>query len=36
MAYKNNKSKTVPTDKQARTAYKKKVSKMRIRVKKKK
>lgn len=36
MAYKNNKSKRVPTDKEARTAYKKKVSKMRIKVKKKK
>ena len=36
MAYKNNKSKRVPTDKEAKTAYKKKVSKMKIKVKKKK
>jgi hypothetical protein len=36
MAYNNKKSKAVPTDKQAQLARKKKVSKMKIRVKKKK
>jgi len=36
MAYNNKKSKVVPTDKQAQNARKKKVSKMKIRVKKKK
>jgi hypothetical protein len=36
MAYNNKKSKVVPTDKQAQNAYKKKVSKMKMRVKKKK